>query len=156
MVGGHNETGIKLIPPVAFVVAIAVAWIAERVVALPTGLPAAVRQPVGWVVIVATVVFVVALFLDFRRRGTEYRVEKVPKVLVTDGAFAWSRNPGYVAMVIGTLAFTLVMDNLWVVPLAFVAAWVVQREVIVREEALLEREFGGDYRAYRARVRRWV
>lgn len=156
MFGGHNETGIKLIPPVAFVIALAMAWIAERVVPLPTGLPGAFRLPVGVIAIAATVAFVVYLFFDFRRRGTEYRVEIIPKTLVTDGAFAWSRNPGYVAMVIGTLAFTLVMDNLWVVPATIVAAWIVQREVIVREEALLEREFGDGYRRYRARVRRWL
>jgi protein-S-isoprenylcysteine O-methyltransferase Ste14 len=33
---------------------------------------------------------------------------------------------------------------------------VVQRGVIEREEAYLERKFGAEYTQYKARVRRWI
>jgi protein-S-isoprenylcysteine O-methyltransferase Ste14 len=34
--------------------------------------------------------------------------------------------------------------------------WVIEREVIEREERYLERTFGEDYLTYKTRVRRWV
>lgn len=33
---------------------------------------------------------------------------------------------------------------------------VIHRGVILREEQYLERKFGSEYRAYKARVRRWL
>ncbi len=42
---------------------------------------------------------------------------------------------------------------LYLLPLALV---VVQKGVIAREEAYLERKFGEDYLNYKARVQRWI
>lgn len=75
--------------------------------------------------------------------------------LVTEGVFAGSRNPIYVAD-----ALLLVAHAAWLgrpltllgVP-ALVAA--LEPQVLAEEAALAER-FGEDYRAYRARVPRWV
>jgi len=47
-------------------------------------------------------------------------------------------------------------NALWaILPLPLVL-YVIQREVIEREERYLERTFGEEYLAYKARVRRWV
>jgi protein-S-isoprenylcysteine O-methyltransferase Ste14 len=51
---------------------------------------------------------------------------------------------------------TLLLNDPW--PLVFLPLVIalVQRYVIAREETYLERTFGDEYRAYKARVRRWI
>ena len=75
--------------------------------------------------------------------------------LRTDGPFALSRNPIY----LGMLAFVAGM-TLWspsAVTFSLLAIAYVAIEVQIRgEEAFLERMHGDAYRAYRARVRRWI
>jgi protein-S-isoprenylcysteine O-methyltransferase Ste14 len=75
--------------------------------------------------------------------------------LRTDAAFAVSRNPIF----LGMLAFVAGM-TLWspsVVTVTLLAATYIALEVQIRsEEAFLERVHGAVYRAYRARVRRWI
>jgi protein-S-isoprenylcysteine O-methyltransferase Ste14 len=62
----------------------------------------------------------------------------------------------YVGMTTLYLGGTLLLNDPW--PLAFlpVVLALLQRYVIAREEAYLERKFGDEYRAYKARVRRWI
>jgi protein-S-isoprenylcysteine O-methyltransferase Ste14 len=50
----------------------------------------------------------------------------------------------------------LLINALWILVLVVPLLVVIQRGVIAREEAYLERKFGEDYLRYKARVRRWV
>jgi hypothetical protein len=47
-------------------------------------------------------------------------------------------------------------NALWAIVLLPLVVYVIQVEVIEREERYLERTFGEEYLAYKARVRRWV
>jgi protein-S-isoprenylcysteine O-methyltransferase Ste14 len=47
-------------------------------------------------------------------------------------------------------------NSLWAILLLPLVLIVIEREVIGREERYLERTFGEEYLAYKARVRRWV
>ena len=47
-------------------------------------------------------------------------------------------------------------NSLWTILLLPLVVYVIQREVIGREERYLERAFSEEYLAYKARVRRWV
>ena len=75
--------------------------------------------------------------------------------LRTEGPFALSRNPIF----LGMLAFVLGM-TLWspsAVTITLLAASYISIEIQIRsEEAFLERMHGDVYRAYKARVRRWI
>ena len=152
-----NQTGIRTLPPVVVLAALVVAWAVEFFVPTTTGLAFGVRVTVG-------------IYPDrgadrdgrpacsqsFAVPDPAYDVRKIPGQLVTDGAFAYSRNPGYAGLVVACIGFGLAFDNLWVVPAALAAAMIIHYRVILKEEAVLEREFGEAYLDYKARVRRWI
>lgn len=78
-----------------------------------------------------------------------------PNRLVTDGLFRYSRNPMYVAFLVPLASFTYFS---MLGATAAIALYVTAMNllVIAREEKCLTEKFGADYRAYRARVPRWV
>lgn len=90
-----------------------------------------------------------------RASGPIDRIATPPR-LVTDGPYRWSRNPMYLAglVILAGLAVLLGSATPFLGVLAF-GAWSGTR-VVRAEEALLEAELGEEYRAYRARVRRWI
>jgi protein-S-isoprenylcysteine O-methyltransferase Ste14 len=49
---------------------------------------------------------------------------------------------------------SIVLTSVWVLLLLFPVLVIVQRGVVEKEEAYLERKFGDAYRAYKARVPR--
>jgi protein-S-isoprenylcysteine O-methyltransferase Ste14 len=94
-----------------------------------------------------------ALFLQNRTTLSPY---ESPAVLITTGPFRISRNPAYLAMAVILFGSAVFMGSL--VPFAFPVLFIVIIEVlfIPDEERRLEELFGGEYREYRQRVRRWI
>ena len=50
----------------------------------------------------------------------------------------------------------IVLTSVWVLLLLIPVLLILQRGVVEREEAYLERQFGEAYRKYKARVPRWL
>ena len=71
------------------------------------------------------------------------------------GPFAVSRNPIFLGMLLFVLGMTLWSPSAMTIAL-FVATYIALEVQIRGEESYLERMHGGAYRAYRARVRRWI
>ncbi len=87
--------------------------------------------------------------------ATRRRTRCVPH-LVTDGAFAWARNPIYIGNALVWTGVAIATGVLWYVPIA-VAAFALEYGFIVRyEEGVLETTFGTAYLAYKARTPRWI
>jgi protein-S-isoprenylcysteine O-methyltransferase Ste14 len=91
----------------------------------------------------------------FQSAGTEVKPWKPSTVLVTEGIFAWVRNPMYVGatLLLAGLAIALASD--WMMVLTIAAALILHFGVVKREERYLEAKFGDTYRAYKARVPRY-
>lgn len=90
--------------------------------------------------------------------GDSWRIG-VPKdetlALRTRGPFALSRNPIFLGMLVFVAGMTMWSPS--AVTAALLVATYVALEVQIRlEEAYLERTHGEAYRAFRARVRRWI
>jgi len=77
-----------------------------------------------------------------------------PDKLVTDGIFAHSRNPIYVAFVLILIGQFLIFPNWILLVYVFAGFWLFHRQVL-REEDYLSRRYGEEYAQYRERVRRY-
>ena len=90
------------------------------------------------------------------RADATLRTDKPVSRLVQDGPFRYSRNPGYLSLTMLYAGIAILRNALWAILLGPLVLYVIQREVIEREERYLERTFGEEYLAYKRRVRRWV
>ena len=77
-----------------------------------------------------------------------------PDRLITDGVFAFSRNPTYVAFAIILIGEFLILPN-WITLIYIIAAtWLFHRQVL-REEDYLRQHYGQAFLVYCDRVRRY-
>lgn len=142
-------------PPLVYALALGAAWWLEGRWSLGFDAGAAGRG-LGWSLIgLGLLGFVWALAAIWGRRTT-VNPYKAASCLVTGGPFAYSRNPIYVSDWLIYLGVTLLLGTLWALLLAPLVWWVMRHGVIAHEEAHLLAKFGDEYRAYQARVRRWL
>ena len=76
-------------------------------------------------------------------------------VLKTEGPFAWSRNPIYMASIVGMIGWALTMGS-WYVSVLLGLWGLLYICAPFLEEPWLEQEFGEAFRDYRRRVPRYL
>jgi protein-S-isoprenylcysteine O-methyltransferase Ste14 len=79
-----------------------------------------------------------------------------PRVLITHGPFACSRNPTYLAAMFMWLGWAIFYGSVVNLILAVVGWKFFNYLKVPQEERGLEARFGEAYRAYRRRVPRWI
>jgi len=153
-----DRSGAIVRPPLLYLGALAVGIAAEYVA--PTSgfafLASQARPWIGAALFAAGLTIVAGAFRLFSRAGTSIPVDKPTTAIVTSGPYRFSRNPIYIALTAAYLGLAVAVDSLWAVVLLAAVLAVMRYGVIAREEAYLERKFGAEYRAYKARVRRWL
>lgn len=119
---------------------------------LPTRLPFPkhLTRVIGWPMLLAGIGLVV---WAVRSAGTTNVDE--PDALISNGAYALSRNPMYVGWSAGILGIGLITRAAWLVIAWAVAAGQLHREILGEEERLVQ-TFGPAYEAYRDRVPRYI
>ena len=116
----------------------------------------------GLVLTAAMIVGLVGLGLIGSALGLFFRSETRPEpwraasFLVAAGPYRYTRNPMYLGMTLVGLAVAIAFASLSAALLAQLAALILDRVVIGREEAYLARRFGEEYQAYCRSVRRWL
>jgi protein-S-isoprenylcysteine O-methyltransferase Ste14 len=143
-------------PVVALALAGAMWWVARLTPRLDIALE--LRQGVALVFGLAGIAISLAASIQFHRVHTTVnplRPEKATQ-LVTGGVFRLSRNPMYVGMLLGLLAWAVYLAAPLAVAGPALFILFIDRFQIVPEERAMERLFGAEFDAYRARVRRWL
>ena len=149
--------GVIAPPPLLALAALALGFGADW--AAPLGLlrqaPSELRYALGAVLVaLALTIFALAL-RAFSRAGTPVQTRRSTTSLVTTGIYAHVRNPIYVAATLTLTGVALAAAADWLVVATMLYVVVIHFGVVRREEAYLEARFGGDYRAYKARVPRY-
>jgi protein-S-isoprenylcysteine O-methyltransferase Ste14 len=145
----------RILPPIYFFGAIVLMVALDRLVPLVTLIQAPFTY-LGWLVFAAAIAAALAVDRRFKRVGTTIKPFERSSALVTDGLFAISRNPIYLAMVVALVGIFLALGSL--TPLAIIPpfVYIIRSRFIAVEERMLEDAFGEAYRDYRNRVRRWI
>lgn len=157
MTDDADNANVRFPPPLIYLGALVLGIVAGRALNLPgSGMESNARNIIGWAVTLvgAIVNFSGAgLFLLNRTAIIPFRPTSR---LVTTGIYHWTRNPMYLGMALLYLGLAIIFDSLLALVLLPVVLVLIQTQVIVREEAYLERRFGDEYSAYKVRVRRWI
>ncbi|MFL1407403.1 methyltransferase family protein [Marinobacter sp. M1N3S26] len=75
--------------------------------------------------------------------------------LITSGPYARSRNPLFLAIMLGQFGFFLALPSLFSLVCLVVGVWVIRRQAL-EEEAALAAHYGEPYSRYRQQVPRWL
>jgi protein-S-isoprenylcysteine O-methyltransferase Ste14 len=158
-VAAHGEADAdrpkRILPPFVFLAALIAMGALHYWLPGPEVVPNPWNR-LGWVPFVLSVLLAIHIKLKFDRHGTTIKPYETSTKLVTDGPFRWSRNPIYTGMVVALLGFFVALGTLTPIVVVPVFAWLIQSRFIAMEERMLEEAFGDDYRAFKARVRRWI
>ena len=156
MASGHGQTaGVIAPPPAIFAAGLALGSLLQRIVPAPR-LPGGVRRALGLPLVGLGLGLGVWAIRTMLQAGTPLEPSRPTTAIVSSGPYRLTRNPIYAGMAFLYTGLALVAGRLWALALLPGVLAVVQRGVIEREERYLEARFGDEYRAYRARVRRWL
>ena len=76
--------------------------------------------------------------------------------VIASGPFAYVRNPLYLGNIALWVGFTLAAGLAWLAPLVAALLGFEYHAIVRWEETMLDARHGDEYRAYRARVSRWI
>jgi protein-S-isoprenylcysteine O-methyltransferase Ste14 len=150
-----DRTGIGFPPPLIYLAGF-LAGVALELAFPVDALPLGVALAAGFAGFTLWLALDGNAMLHFRRAGTSMEVTTPVDALVTSGPYRFTRNPMYAGMALLYAGLALALGVIWALAFLPVVLVIVDRYVIPPEERFLEAKFGDEYRAYRARVRRWI
>ncbi len=145
----------KFPPPLLFATGLAAGWM----IGLPlptTVLPTDTAHLIGGVILGCGALLAASALHLFFSAKTSIRPDRPANMLVIRGPYRFTRNPMYLSMALLYLGFAALWQLAWALLLLPVVLFLIERQVIVREEEYLARRFGSVYEKYKAQVRRWI
>lgn len=117
-----------------------------------------VKAAVSLLAVSGGATFGLAGIVAFRRARTTTNPHRpqAASALVTSGIYRFTRNPMYVGVALWLVALAVWLAFPWSLLGVLGFVLYVDRFQIVPEERALTALFGGEYRAYCAKVRRWL
>jgi protein-S-isoprenylcysteine O-methyltransferase Ste14 len=155
--GAPDVAGVIALPPLIFLGFLAAAAVLEAIVPLPVPVAHWLARYVAGAVLAAGGFVMIAMGARrFAAAGTNIPPTLPTTALAVDGIYGRTRNPLYLGTTLVYLGLGVAAGSLWAIGLMVPLLWVINVGVVKREERYLDRKFGDAYRAYTARVRRWI
>ena len=157
-----NDTGTAGViarPPLLFLAALLLGFALDHLLPLAVVVPRGgelAHRMIPSTLILIGLALAAAGIRNFARAGTPVRSIKPTRALVTTGIHGWTRNPIYLGMFLLYVGIGIAVRSPWLLILTLPLAITIRYGVVAREEACLERRFGGAYLDYKSRVRRWL
>ncbi|MDP2356690.1 MAG: isoprenylcysteine carboxylmethyltransferase family protein [Beijerinckiaceae bacterium] len=145
-------------PPIIYTAAFALSWLlqgAAPLVALDGALAIAPKV-VGLIFAASGFTLDLAAMTALVRHRTAILPNMGSNALVSSGVYAYTRNPIYLGNTILLIGFAIALRWGWLALAAPITMVFVTMLAIQREEKHLDARFGDAWRAYAARVRRWI
>jgi len=139
---------------VPFLMSIAIHFVVPF--SLPQGIFRQVLIPVGIVLIIIGIGFVILARREFAYFSQPTDPGHSTSKVVKTGVFAISRNPLYLGSVIVFLGIALTLNMLWALVTLLLSIIICLYVLIIPEEQYLAAKFGEEYREYTASVHRWL
>jgi protein-S-isoprenylcysteine O-methyltransferase Ste14 len=144
----------RILPPVYFLTAIL------SMAALHFLLPIARILPAGYssggVLILIGMSLILWAVRLFFKAGTAIKPFAASTKMIVAGPYRWSRNPIYLGMVFILVGIGLALGTLAPFVIVPIFVWLIQKNIIAHEEAMLDKSFGAAYAEYKKRIRRWL
>lgn len=114
------------------------------------------RMVFGCFLIAISGLIAISAFKALINNKTPFNPAKPTVRIVREGAFRFSRNPLYLALLLLLSGIAVLLCSLWLL-FALVILFILLEYFAVRpEEKYLAEKFGDDYLNYKASVRRWI
>ncbi len=142
-------------PPVVAIFYIIVAIMLGIFIPLLGELTRSVRN-IGFGLVAVGFLLGLAALIEFRKAKTTVLPHGSASNIISSGIFRFTRNPIYLGFLLMVIGFPLNYGSLWGIIAAPFFVVTMNRLVIEKEEAYLEKKFGERYASYKSRVRRWL
>jgi protein-S-isoprenylcysteine O-methyltransferase Ste14 len=152
----YADVAVK--PPLLFLAAVAIGLLLSFTLPIGPALGSANGRAALVGLIFVVLGFVLAAFSvrTFTRAGADIVPGNPATVLVTHGPYRVTRNPIYIGFILAYFGIAVLATSVWMLLILVPVLIILQKGVVQREEAYLERKFGEAYAKYKTRVPRWL
>ena len=153
----NDRPSIFLPPPLIFFVFLGIGFLLDYLFPFTLfRLPSSPRIICSGILLVTSGYLALGSIIVLLRNQTPFDPSKPTLKIVRQGPFRFSRNPMYLALLVLLAGVAVFTGSIWMCLAVPALVLVLDVGAVRPEEEYLERNFGGRYLEYKAKVRRWL
>lgn len=152
---GPDNAGVAILPPFIYLFFIFIAFVLNAYIGFDLFTWWS-QLVIGILIMALGAGVVTAAFIQFSNSGINIKPTQPTANIITDGIYAYTRNPMYLGLTLGYIGLMILCDLVWGLLLSVPLILIIRHYAIAREESYLQEKFGEDYEEYKDTVRRWI